>query len=262
MELSGEAGIVFRIEQLALFPAVWGLLAISPFVGSFLGLLAIRIPQQRNVIFGRSQCDSCQHALGVADLVPLASWLWMKGRCRYCAARIGLLPLVAELAAVGIVLWAATQTSGWILAASCVFGWWLLVLAIIDLRVFLLPDVLTFPLLAAGVAVSYALAPSALADHLIGAAAGFAVFAAIAFVYRRLRGHEGLGFGDAKLMAALGAWLAWQGLPSTLLFGAIAALIFVLTRSLAGRRITDPIPFGAFLALGGWIVWLYGPLAA
>lgn len=165
-----------------------------------------------------------------------------------------------EMAAIGVVIWAATQTPGWVLAASCLLGWWLLVLAAIDWREFLLPDVLTLPLLVAGLAISYAIDPPALADHLIGAAAGFVVFAAIAFVYRRVRGREGLGLGDAKLMAALGAWLAWQGLPSTLLFGAIAALIFVLIRSLAGRRIADPIPFGAFLALGGWMVWLYGPL--
>jgi leader peptidase (prepilin peptidase)/N-methyltransferase len=111
-------------------------------------------------------------------------------------------------------------------------------------------------------AISYAIDPNTLADHLIGAALGFVVFATIAFAYVRLRGFEGLGMGDAKLMAALGAWLGWQGLPTALLFAAFTALAYVLARSLAGRRVTDPIPFGTFLALGGWLVWMFGPLTA
>jgi leader peptidase (prepilin peptidase)/N-methyltransferase len=116
----------------------------------------------------------------------------------------------------------------------------------------------------AGIAISYAIAPASLADHLIGAFAGFLVFALIALVYRRLRGREGLGLGDAKLMGALGAWVSWQGLPTALLYAAIAGLIFVLLRSAIRRGLapTDPIPFGTFLALGGWLVWLYGPLIA
>jgi leader peptidase (prepilin peptidase) / N-methyltransferase len=257
-----ESNIAFHANEIDLISMTWVILAASPFVGSFLGLLAVRIPQHRQVISGRSQCDACGHVLGASDLIPFASWLWLREHCRYCGARIGALPILMELAATGVAIWAATQTSNWVLAASCLFGWWLLVLAVIDWREFLLPDMLTLPLIVAGLAISYALDPAALADHLIGAAAGFAVFAAIAFAYKRLRGHEGLGFGDAKLMAALGAWLGWQGLPTTLLFGAFAALTYVLVRSLAGRRIADPIPFGAFLALGGWVVWLYGPLTA
>jgi leader peptidase (prepilin peptidase)/N-methyltransferase len=188
--------------------------------------------------------------------------MWLKGRCRYCHEEIGYFPLAMEIAALGVAAWAATETSGWILAAGCLLGWWLLLLAVIDWRTFLLPDVLTLPLAVAGITVSYAIAPRALADHLIGAFAGFFAFAALAFVYSRVRKREGLGLGDAKLMGALGAWLSWQGLPSALLFGAFAGLAFVLARSAVRRRLkpSDPIPFGAFLALGGWLVWLYGPL--
>jgi leader peptidase (prepilin peptidase)/N-methyltransferase len=257
-----EHEIALRIARFIANPLAWMILAASPFVGSFLGLLAWRIPQSRGVIFGRSECDECHHPLGAADLLPFASWIWLRGRCRYCGHSIGYFPLVMEFAALGIAAWAVTETSVWILAASCLLGWWLLLLAAIDWRTFLLPDVLTLPLAVTGLAVSYAIDPASLAGHLIGAVAGFAVFAAIALGYSRLRGREGLGLGDAKLMGALGAWISWQGLPAALLFASIAGLIFVLLRSAGRHKFSpgDPIPFGVFLALGGWLVWLYGPL--
>jgi leader peptidase (prepilin peptidase)/N-methyltransferase len=258
-----EDKIPFRISTSVPPPFVWAILLASPFVGSFLGLLAQRIPQGRNVVLGTSQCDSCGHRLGVLDLIPFASWLWLRGHCRYCQARIGLFAPLMEIAALGVALWAATVTSDGVLAASCLLGWWLLVLAAVDWRSFLLPDVLTLPLAVAGIAISYAIDPSDLADHLIGAFAGFLVLALLAYAYARLRGREGLGLGDAKLLGALGAWLSWRGLPSALLFAAVAGLLFVLLRSAIRRPLsaTDPIPFGVFLALGGWLVWLYGPLS-
>jgi leader peptidase (prepilin peptidase) / N-methyltransferase len=259
-----ELQIAFRINQLLLLmpPIGWLILLASPFIGSFLGLLADRIPQSQSVISGRSHCDHCAHALAARDLIPFASWLWLRGRCRYCKEKIGLFAPTMELAALVITIWAASETSGWIFAASCLFGWWLLVLAAIDWRTFLLPDVLTLPLTVMGIAISYAVDPAGLTDHLIGALAGFLVFAALGFVYARLRGREGLGFGDAKLMAALGAWLSWQGLPTVLLLAAMAGLLFVLMRSVLHRRLApgEPIPFGTFLAFAGWLVWLYGPL--
>jgi leader peptidase (prepilin peptidase)/N-methyltransferase len=237
-------------------------LLVSPFIGSFLGLLAERLPRGQDFVRGRSQCDSCSHRLAVRDLLPVASWLWLRGRCRYCRARIGLFAPIMEIAAFGIALWASTVTSGGILLASCLLGWWLLVLVAIDWNNFLLPDALTLPLALAGIVVSYVIDPVNLPAHLIGALAGFLVLALVAYGYARLRGREGLGLGDAKLMGALGAWLSWQGLPSTLLFAAVAGLLFVLLRSAIRRPLsaTDPIAFGAFLALGGWLVWLYGPL--
>ena len=258
---SKEQAVAVQIRDLAALPA-WVILLISPFIGSFLGLLAARMPRNEGVIFGRSHCDRCGHALHAADEIPFVSWLWFRGRCRYCGASIGYFPLVMEAAALAVVTWAASETSGWILAASCLLGWWLLLLAAIDWRNFLLPDALTLPLGIAGLAVTYTIDPSGLADHLIGALCGFLVFAAVGFVYSRIRGREGLGLGDAKLMGALGAWLSWQGLPSALLFAAMAGLVFVLGRSLVRRPLAlgDPIPFGSFLALGGWLVWLYGPL--
>ncbi|HEX3675574.1 MAG TPA: A24 family peptidase [Rhizomicrobium sp.] len=240
------------------------LAVIAPFIGSFLGVLVVRLPERRPVLIGRSRCDRCGAALGARDLVPLASWLWLRGKCRQCGAAIGAFPVLMELAALAVVLWAATETSGGMLVAACVFGWLLLALAVIDWQRFLLPDALTAPLALFGLAAAWFLDRGAFLNHVIGCAAGFLVFAGITVLYRRLRGREGLGLGDAKLLGALGAWVSWQGLPSVIFIGAVTGLLFVLVQSLAGRRIeaTTRIPFGTFLALCGWLVWLYAPLIA
>jgi leader peptidase (prepilin peptidase)/N-methyltransferase len=238
------------------------LLVVAPFLGSFLGTLILRLPARRPVLLARSQCDHCQAPLTAADLVPLASWLILRGRCRHCGAAIGAFPLFVELAAMLVVAWAAAQTTGAVLVASCVLGWLLLALAVTDWRVYLLPNPLTLALALSGLAATALIDPDGMADRIIAMVAGFAVFAAIAWLYRQLRHREGLGLGDAKLLGALGAWVSWQGLPSVVLYAAVSGMIAVLALSLLGRRLsaTMRIPFGTFLALGGWIVWLYGPL--
>lgn len=235
---------------------------VAPFIGSFLGVLAERLPEGRPVAMARSQCDRCGAVLQPVDLVPLASWFWLRGRCRHCGAGIGVFPLFMEIAAPIPVMWAAMATSGWVFVATCVLGWMLLALAVIDWRAFLLPDVLTAPLAVSGLAAAYAFDRNALADHAIGAVAGFALFGAVAVLYRRVRHRDGLGLGDAKLLGALGAWVSWQGLPTVVFYGAILALAVTLVRSLSGRGLSavTRISFGTFLALGGWLVWLYGPL--
>jgi leader peptidase (prepilin peptidase)/N-methyltransferase len=126
----------------------------------------------------------------------------------------------------------------------------------------LLPDILNLPLAAVGLAVAWMLGPGALGDAAIGAAAGFLTFAALAWAYRRLRGRDGLGLGDAKLAMAAGAWVSWTGLPTVVTLAALAALAMVLGRALAGRPVapTEPVPFGPYLAAGLWLVWLYGPV--
>jgi leader peptidase (prepilin peptidase)/N-methyltransferase len=240
----------------------WIMLAVSPFIGSFLGVLALRLPEGRSFALSRSACDHCGHVLAARDLVPIASFLALGGRCRYCSAPIGGFVLFIELAAMLVAGWAGTQIMGWVLVASCLLGWTLLLLAAIDWRVLLLPDVLTLPLMIAGLAVAFFVSPETWPDHLIGAVAGFAILAAVALLYRRLRHREGLGLGDAKLLAALGAWVSWQGLPTVLLWGSMLGLVFALACSTMGRGLqwSDRIPFGVFLGAGGWLVWLYGPL--
>ncbi len=220
----------------------------APFAGSFLGVVAIRLPAERPFLFARSVCDSCGHQLGPPDLIPIASFVFSHGRCRYCAASVSLLHPAMELGALVVALWAAVMTSGWILAASCLFGWTLLLLAAIDWRTGLLPDVLTLPLIVTGLTVAYAIDPASLADHVIGAVAGFAIFALLAAAYRRFRGRDGLGLGDAKLLAAAGAWLSWTGLPTTVLFAALAGLLVGACVFCLGQ--TDQIGRQAFLRPG------------
>ncbi len=238
------------------------MIAAAPFIGSFLGVLALRLPDGQPVAWSRSACAQCGHVLSAADLVPIASYVALRGRCRYCHAAIGRFVLAIECAALVVAAWAALQTAGWVIAASCLFGWMLLLLAVIDWRVQLLPDVITLPLLLAGLAAAALFDRDRLLDHLIGALAGFAVFALAALLYRLLRGREGLGLGDAKLLAGIGAWVSWTGLPTVVLWGSILGLAFALLRAATGRglRLSDRLPFGTFLAAGGWLVWLYGPL--
>lgn len=234
----------------------------APFVGSFLGVMAMRLPSGKVIGLSRSACPHCERRLALRDMVPVVSWLVLKGRCRYCSARLGLFYPAVELVAVVPVLWAATVMSGWLLWVTCVLGWVLLVLALIDLRHLMLPDALTFPLIALGLVVGYFVDADGIAAHVIGAVAGFAAFVILGFLYRRLRGRTGLGLGDAKLLAAAGAWVSWSGLASVVLIGAAAALLATLAAGIAEKKLTPDrrIPFGPYLGLGIWVVWLYGAL--
>ncbi len=237
---------------------------IAPFVGSILGVLAVRLPARRSVLVGRSRCPNCQTTLGIADLVPIVSWLATRGRCRHCGAPVDRFYPAIELAALAVPLWAASETTGWVLWASCILGWCLLTLAVMDTRSMVLADSLTLPLVATGLAVSWALGTGTLYDAATGAALGFLSFALIGWLYRKLRGREGLGLGDAKLLAAAGAWLTWQALPGVVALAALAGLATALVRSLVRQsfRAGERLPFGPHLGAAIWLVWLYGPVVA
>jgi leader peptidase (prepilin peptidase)/N-methyltransferase len=193
--------------------------------------------------------------------VPIASWLARRGRCAHCGATLRRFYPLIELAALAVAISAATVLSGWLLVVTCGLGWVLLTLAVIDWRHFLLPDLLTLPLIPAGLAVAYGIDPGLLAGHAAGALGGFAVFAAIGFGYRKVLQREGMGLGDAKLLAAAGAWLGWQALPGLVVIAACGALAVALARAALGVRLgaTMRIAFGSYLALAIWLVWLYGP---
>jgi leader peptidase (prepilin peptidase) / N-methyltransferase len=233
---------------------------VAPFVGSFLGVLIRRLPDSRPVAWGRSACESCGAALAARDLVPLGSFLALRGRCRSCAAPIAGFHPAVELAALGVACLAALAAHDdpvrlWI---GCGLGWALLALAWIDWEHLLLPDAITLPLAPAGLAAALWLAPEALAARAAGAVLGYGAFRGFAWAYRRLRGREGLGQGDAKLLAAAGAWLGWEALPAVLLLAALVGL--ALAGALALRRGgLDPgarLPFGPCLALAFWLCWL------
>jgi leader peptidase (prepilin peptidase)/N-methyltransferase len=168
-----------------------------------------------------------------------------------------------ELGALLVAFSAALVFSGWLLWVSCGFGWTLLAIAAIDYRHMILPDGLTLPLIPGGLGVAYFIEPTDLVGHALGAGAGFVAFYTLAWLYLRLRNREGLGMGDAKLLAASGAWVDISGLASVVFLGSVLAMSAVLAASLIGWRAStfDPVPFGTYLCLGTWLVWLFGPLS-
>jgi leader peptidase (prepilin peptidase)/N-methyltransferase len=237
-------------------------LLVSPFVGSFLGIVILRLPEGRPILFGRSVCDQCGRTLRVADLIPFASWLLRRGRCACGEARLGVFYPAIELAALAVAASAAAVLSGWLLWASLALGWTLLAIAGIDQRQYWLPDGLNLPLIPAGLLVAWLVEPGKLLCHGIGALAGFFAFAGIAWAYRRLRRRAGLGLGDAKLLAAAGAWLGWPALPGLVVVAAMLALTVALARAACGEHLdaATRIAFGPYLAIALWLFWLYGPL--
>ncbi len=242
---------------------IWPVLA-APFVGSFLGVVIRRLPEGRPLILARSACESCGRAVAPWDLVPLASWLALRGRCRACGAAIAWLHPAVELAATLIALsaaWAASDAAG--LWSGCVLGWTLLALAWIDWEWMRLPDALTLPLIVAGLVATWFLNGAAIADHAGATLAGYAALRVLNALYRRARGRDGLGGGDAKLLAAGGAWVGLAALPWLLLLAALAGLGIAALRRLRGERLsaTTALPFGTCLAMALWLVWLAaGPL--
>jgi leader peptidase (prepilin peptidase) / N-methyltransferase len=237
--------------------AAWTAVLISPVVGSFLGVLIRRLPEGRPIAWERSRCESCGAALGIRDLAPIFSWLAQRGRCRFCSAWLGWFYPGVELAALAIAIIAAVDggAQGWL---DCILGWWLLALGWIDARRWLLPDALTLPLIIAGLAAALAFDPDGLTDRALGAAIGYLALRVVAYLYRKLRGRDGLGEGDAKLLAAAGAWVGASALPQVVLIAALTGLFAAAAMRLAGFRLqaSSPLPFGPFLAVATWLVWL------
>jgi leader peptidase (prepilin peptidase) / N-methyltransferase len=246
--------------EILLGPMYWlPPLFLAPFIGSLMGLLVVRLPAGRPVVLARSSCDHCGHVLAPRDMVPLLSFVLLQGRCRYCNGPIGLMPPGAELAALGIAAWALLAVPPEAVWPTCLFGWVLLTASWIDLRTMLLPDVLTLPLLLAGLGVTALTDIGSVPEHALAAVVSYGALFTIAGVYRRLRGHDGMGLGDAKLYAALGAWLGLNDLPAVLLIASCLGLLAAGAAMAFGRRVTalTAIPFGPFLALSGWLIWLY-----
>lgn len=250
-------------EYIANLPSWIWVCLFAPFVGSFLGVLVVRYDALASALVGRSACPVCSAKLGAVDLVPILSWGALRGRCRHCHSPISLFYPAIELAALAAAIWSSALFSGFALLASCCLGWALVALAAMDLKYFLLPDFLTLPLAVAGLLANFHFDRASLPDHALGAVLGYAFVRVLRVAYRGVRGREGMGLGDAKMLAAAGAWVSWQGLPSVVLLASLLGLAAMLVRAWQGRRI-DPaqhIPFGVFLGAGLWVVWLYGPLA-
>ncbi|WP_116475125.1 prepilin peptidase [Zobellella maritima] len=214
-----------------------------------------------NLCRPRSRCPHCRHQLGALDNIPLLSWLWLQGRCRYCREPISRRYPLVELASAGLAalaLWRFGVSPA--LAGALVLGWTLLCLTLIDLDHLLLPDHLTLPLLWLGLLVNLNGLFVPLDDAVLGAVFGYGVLWSLYWLFLLATGKEGMGYGDFKLLAALGAWFGWQSLLPILLLasftGALAGLALMASRKLGQDRV---LPFGPALALGGALYLLWGP---
>lgn len=237
----------------------WGALA-GLIAGSFVGALVTRWPRGEGVSRGRSRCDGCGGTLRAWELAPLISFLWLGGRCRRCDGRIDPVQPVSEACAALIGASALASAPLAYAVPGMFFGWTLLALALLDWRHLWLPDLLTLPLLGIGIAVAGTGYGIAARDGIIGAAAGYTGLAAVGASYRAIRGRIGVGGGDPKLLAALGAWLGWQSLPILLLLASSLGLALAAWRLARGGRVTaaTSVPLGTLMAAAAWPLWLLG----
>jgi leader peptidase (prepilin peptidase)/N-methyltransferase len=268
------------------FPA-WALIAaafvLGLLVGSFLNVVILRLPPRLvhgwkrdareilelpsvdepappGLVRKGSHCPHCKHPLAVHDNIPLISWLLLRGRCRYCETRISIqYPIVELLSAVlsAVVMWKFGPT--WHALAALFFTWVLIAAAGIDLRTQLLPDQLTLPLLWLGLLL--ALIPLFVDARaaIEGAVIGYLALWCVYWIFKWLTGKEGMGYGDFKLLGALGAWMGPLALlPIVLLSSLIGAIIGVIALRMRNQDHSTPIPFGPFLAAAGWVWFVFG----
>ncbi len=254
----------------------------SLLVGSFLNVVIHRLPkmmeaewqaqcaelrgetlpesQRYNLWLPRSACPACNHVIAALENIPLLSWLWLRGRCSDCgtpiSARYPLVELLtASLSAVAAWKWGVgPQTLG-----ALFLIWVLVALAFIDLDTTLLPDSLTLPLVWLGLLFNLYGTFASLPDAVIGAMAGYLVLWSVYWLFKLVTGKDGMGFGDFKLLAAIGAWLGWQMLPVTLLLSSVVgAVVGIAMIVLVKHDRRVPIPFGPYLAGGGLVALFFG----
>ena len=224
-------------------------------------------PERFNLVVPRSACPHCRAPITAWQNVPVASWLALRGRCASCKAPISRRYPAVELATGILCAWAAWHFGfGAATACAVLVTWALIALTGIDIDHQLLPDNITLPLLWAGLLASIVVGPVAGAslpvsprDAIIGAAAGYLSLWLVFHAFRLVTGKEGMGYGDFKLFAALGAWMGWKVLPLIIVLsaatGAVLGIAMILLR---GRDRAAPIPFGPYLAAAGWLAMLYG----
>jgi leader peptidase (prepilin peptidase)/N-methyltransferase len=261
------------------FAIVFGLV-----IGSFLTVVVHRLPimlerawqaettavesdvkpkpiERYNLAVPRSACPHCGHVLRPWENIPVVSFLLLRGRCAECHARVSARYPLTELAtALLAALSLYAFGPDWIALVAFGLCAMLLAMSLIDFDTRYLPDSLTLPLLWAGLIVNLGdtgFAP--LSEAVIGAIAGYLFLWCVYWLFRLVRGVEGMGYGDFKLLAALGAWLGWEALPQIVLVSAIAGAIFGLVATGIGKmRFEEPLPFGPFLAAGGVITLFFG----
>ena len=218
-----------------------------------------------NLMVPRSACPHCKHQITALENIPVVSYLALRGRCSHCKAPISArYPAVEALtgALSALVIW--KLGSGWAGLAALFFLYSLIAMTFIDFDTQLLPDDLTYPLLWAGLLMNVNGTFVPLQDAVIGAAAGYLALWSIYWLFKLATGKEGMGYGDFKLLAALGAWMGWTMLPTIILLSSVVgAVVGIALIVFAKHGRNNPIPFGPYLAAAGLIALLYGaPLSA
>ncbi len=256
---------------------------LSAMVGSFLNVVIHRLPimmerewrgqcaelngtpiaeQARyNLAVPRSACPHCSHRITALENIPVISYLFLKGKCASCQARISpRYPIIESVTALLSATIAWYFGFGWETLAALVLTWSLICLTMIDVDHQLLPDSITLPMLWLGLAINLFTGMfTDIQSALIGAMIGYLSLWSIYWIFKLLTGKEGMGYGDFKLLAMLGAWLGWQMLPviilASSLVGAVVGISLVVMR---GHERNTPIPFGPYLAAAGWIALIWG----
>jgi len=253
-------------------------------VGSFLNVVIYRLPRMMerdwrrqcaellesnppeepaepyNLVVPRSRCPGCGRQIGALENIPVLSYLFLRGRCSGCGWRIPLRYPAVELLSGLLTLVVVWRFGPGLAGAGAVLlTWALIALAFIDLDTHFLPDSITLPFLWIGLLINLSPTYATLQASVIGAAAGYGILWSVYHLFRLLTGKEGMGYGDFKLLAMLGAWLGWQGLPVVVLLSSlVGAIIGVTMIALRGHDKNVPIPFGPYLAIAGWIALLWG----
>ncbi|KDP83431.1 MULTISPECIES: prepilin peptidase [Cupriavidus] len=283
--ISSLAAPAQTIAGLAALPP-WFLVAaaalVGLLVGSFLNVVVHRLPRMidreeanyiaelrddplphpeaYNLMVPRSACPHCGHAIGVLENIPVLSYLVLRGRCSACRAPIGArYPLVEAATALLTALAAVHFGPTWQALAAIAMIWALIALTLIDADTQLLPDQITLPLLWLGLLLNLGGLFAPLADAVTGAAAGYLLLWTVYWMFKLVRGKEGMGYGDFKLMGAMGAWFGWQALPALVLLSSVVALVFALANIALRRQDRDThFAFGPYIAGAGLLVLFFG----
>ncbi|WP_289027861.1 A24 family peptidase [uncultured Paraglaciecola sp.] len=217
-------------------------------------------PETFNLVKPDSTCPKCQHKIRAWENIPVISWLALGGKCSQCKSPIPIRYPLVELATGLLSALVAWHFGFGLAAVAAVIATWLLVaMTFIDLDTMLLPDQLTLSLLWLGLLLSINGPFVSPQDALIGAAVGYLSLWSIYWVFKLLTGKEGMGYGDFKLLAALGAWVGWQHLPVVILLSSlVGAVVGITLLTIQGKDKSQPIPFGPYLAAAGWLTLMYG----
>lgn len=235
-----------------------GLLGLC--LGSFLNVLIVRVPNAKSIWFPRSHCLNCKRTLRLGDLIPVVSFILLKGHCHFCKSRISFrYPLVEIISCFLSILLVWKFGVSDKLFFGLLFTGSLIALSFIDLEHMILPDLITLPMLWLGLIVNAFHLYQSPEQAILGAALGYLTLWIIYWAFKITTQKEGLGYGDFKLVAMLGAWMGWQSLPLILLISSLTAAIYGVVLIVLKRNTRHTaIPFGPFLASGGFVVFLYG----